>query len=29
MFFEKPFMYKDWPEKWREAVKSRFRKSNT
>jgi peptidoglycan/LPS O-acetylase OafA/YrhL len=29
VIFEKPFMYKDWPEKWQAAIKSRFRKSNT
>jgi len=29
IYFEKPFMYKDWPEKWNEWIKSRFRKSNT
>jgi peptidoglycan/LPS O-acetylase OafA/YrhL len=28
-FFEKPFMYKDWPEKWLVFFKNRFRKLNT
>ncbi|MEY4853236.1 MAG: hypothetical protein RIS99_1631 [Bacteroidota bacterium] len=29
IYFEKPFMYKDWPERWALAIKSRFKKSNT